>query len=277
MPAHPQPLWDGREPLAGKTLLLQAEQGLGDTLQFCRYASVAQQQGARVVLEAQPPLVPLLRSLQGASQVVARGDPLPAFDVHCPLMSLPVAFGTTLDSVPSAVPYLEAPAERVQAWRSRLGPAKAPRVGLAWSGSRTHRQDRERSLALERLLAALPPGLTYVSLQKEVRDTDRPAMQGLQDMGAELADFADTAALCEQLDLVISVDSSVAHLAGALGRETWLLLPFNADWRWLLRRADSPWYPGMRLLRQPVAGDWDAVLDGLRPAMANRFPNARIS
>lgn len=257
------PQWRGDQSIAGKTVLLHAEQGLGDTLQFCRYASLVAAQGATVVLEVQPPLQSLLQSLPGTAQVLAKGQPLPDFDFHCPLLSLPMAFDTRVETVPAQVPYLQAPANRVAHWRERLGPAAGPRAGLVWSGQPKHRNDHNRSLAASALAPLLGGRIQFVSLQKEVRERDRGFLDRhgeILDFGAELADFADTAGLIEALDLVIAVDTSVAHLAGALGKPVWVLLPFTPDWRWLLHREDSPWYPTARLFRQPAVADWGSVI-----------------
>ncbi|MDP2816829.1 MAG: tetratricopeptide repeat protein [Polaromonas sp.] len=262
----PQPRWSGAEPLEGKTILLHAEQGLGDTLQFKRYAKEVAGLGARVILEVQPALLGLLRELEGVTELVGRGHPLPPFDCHCALMSLPLAFKTRLHSIPPAAAGLsgaKAVAGRTGAWEVRLGVKTRPRVGLAWSGSPTHKNDHNRSVALSDLLAALPQGVQYVSLQKEVREADAATLAAHPDilhLGDELQDFTDTAALCGLMDLVISVDTSVAHLAGTLGCETWVLLPFNPDWRWMLERTDTPWYPDVVLYRQELSGNWEAVL-----------------
>jgi len=258
----PQPLWLGQQPLVGKTLLLHSEQGLGDTIQFCRYATLAAELGARVILEVQAPLLGLLKDLAGVSCAVAKGSPLPDFDYHCPLLSLPLAFKTHLNSIPCWPSYLSAAAPKATYWAQRLGTKTQPRVGLVWSGSGVHKNDLQRSLPLAELLPWLPAGYQYLSLQKELREIDLATLQSqaaILHFGAELEDFSDTAALCELMDLVISVDTSVAHLSGALGRPTWVLLPFNPDWRWLLDRNDSPWYPGVKLIRQAGRGDWASV------------------
>jgi len=257
-----QPLWLGDTPVRGKTVLLHAEQGLGDSLQFVRYAQALADLGARVVLEAEPALFELFGTLPGVDQLVRQGQTLPAFDLHCPLLSLPLAMGTDLDSIPAPVPYLRASPERQAQWRDRLGPHNGLRVGLVWSGSPTHQDDHNRSIALAALLAHLPEGPQYVSLQKDVRPSDQAALDtgGLLHFGPQLQSFSDTAALCACLDLVISVDTSVAHLSGALGKRTWILLPHLPDWRWLMHRSDSPWYPSARLYRQAQARDWSAPL-----------------
>ena len=261
--AHP--LWLGDTPLAGKTILLHAEQGLGDTIQFCRYAKHVAELGARVILQVQPSLLPLLGSVEGVAQLVGEGKALPEFDLHCPLLSLPHALRASVDCIPSHVSYLTADAVRVGQWQQRLGPRQRPRVGLAWSGAAGHDNDRNRSIALAELLRHLPAGVDYISLQKDLRPADAAVIAGsaLRHFGDDLRDFADTAALCELMDVVISVDTSVAHLAGALGRPTWVLLPHAPDWRWLLGTDRSPWYPTARLYRQGADGAWAGVLDRL--------------
>jgi hypothetical protein len=256
------PQWKG-EDISGRTILLHAEQGLGDTIQFARFLPRVAERRATVLLEAHAGLAPLLAQVEGVARTLERGAPLPHFDVQCPLMSLPLVFGTTLESIPSNVPYLRAPREHLEKWRTRLGAGTRPRVGLAWSGSLTLRNDRNRSIALERFerMRALP--LDFVALQKDIRSPDLAAVAKgapLATYSDELADFRDTAALVDLMDLVVTVDTSIAHLAGALAKPVWLLLPFSPDWRWLLNRADSPWYPTMRLWRQPRPGDWDPVL-----------------
>lgn len=262
--------WDGREDLRGKTLLLHAEQGMGDAIQFSRYARLVRDRGARVILEVHAPLEPLMEGLDGVERVVALGEPLPAFDLHCALMSLPLAFGTRLESIPAQVPYLQVDETHIA--RFREAPGAGLRVGLAWSGSRTLRNDANRSIALERLAPLAAPGRTLVAVQKDIRDADRAAMAslGVRSFDEALGDFRDTAALVQSLDLVVSVDTAAAHLAGALGKPVWVLLPFSPDWRWLLDRDDSPWYPTARLFRQPRPGDWDEPI--ARVAGALRTP-----
>lgn len=271
------PVWDGKAPLAGKTLLLWAEQGLGDTLQFIRYAAMASERGARVVAEVQPGLGALLAEADGVAVVQERGAARPAFDLHCPLMSLPRAFATRVDTIPARLPYLRCPPGRLSSWRDRLGPAGGLRVGLVWSGSPTHGKDAQRSIPLAAFAALWSiPRVEWVSLQAQVRDSDRAALSAspLLDFSAEIGDFADTAAIVEQSDLVISVDTAAAHLAGALGRPLWLLLPHLPDWRWLLEREDSPWYPGARLFRQGRDGDWAPVIERVGVEL-NRLVAAR--
>ncbi len=262
-----QPLWTGSEPLQGKTILLHAEQGFGDTLQFCRYAKMIGALGARVVVEVQPELLGLLGGLDGAAQVLAKGQPLPDFDCHCPLLSLPLALGTTLDNLPSGKPYLSAPAHKVVQWTQRLGQKTRPRVGLVWSGNAVHKNDRNRSLTLAELIVHLPDAFDYFSLQKEFRPDDRHTLEQhphILRLDQEIGDFTDTAALCALMDVVISVDTSVAHLACAMGKPVWIALPLNPDWRWLLQRSDTPWYPSATLYRQEAAGDWDGVFRRIR-------------
>jgi tetratricopeptide (TPR) repeat protein len=261
------PLWLGKEPLDGKTILLHAEQGLGDTIQFVRYAPLLAAQGATVVLEVQEPLVRLLADARGVAKIVARKGSLPPYDFHCPLLSLPLACATTIETIPADVPYLAPRQADLARWRARLPPQR-PLVGLVWSGERSHDNDLNRSMRLETLLPLFDlPDVRFVSLQHEVREEDRALLQSRSDVvqvGGEFLDFADTAAAIAALDAVIAVDTAVAHLAGALGKPLFLLLPYAADFRWLRARADSPWYPGARLMRQPRFGDWDTVVELLR-------------
>ena len=258
------PLWLGQAPLAGRTILLHAEQGCGDTLQFVRYAREVAALGATVLLEVQPALKPLLADVAGDAQIFARGEPLPWFEWHCPLMSLPLAFGTSPETIPCAIPYLKAPESRLRQFRALLGPPRSLRVGIAWAGSPAHKNDHNRSIGLARLGALLStPAVELVSMQRELSPPEAAALSGNRNVlhvGGELRDFADTAALISLMDLVVSVDTSVAHLAGALGAPVWVLLPFTPDFRWLLGREDSPWYPTARLFQQPRLGDWDSVL-----------------
>jgi tetratricopeptide (TPR) repeat protein len=264
-----QPLWLGAERIDGMTLMLHHEQGLGDAIQFCRYVPLLAARDVRVILEVEEPLRQLMSDLAGVSHCVSRGETLPDFDLHCPLPSLPLAFGTRLDTIPSTTPYLRAPAHGHD-WEARLGPKDRPRIGLVWSGNPRHRDDRKRSIELSALLPLLNVGTTFVSLQKDIRTADEAVLRERSDiieLGPLLQSFADTAALISQLDLVISVDTSVAHLAGALGRPVWVLLPFVPDWRWLLDRDDSPWYPTARLFRQTDSRDWRDVVDHVRTAL----------
>ncbi|KVN62355.1 tetratricopeptide repeat protein [Burkholderia stagnalis] len=270
-----RPMWDGAAPVAGRTVLLHAEQGYGDTLQFCRYASLVHDRGATVIVEAPAALGALLGTLRGVSRVVTEGAPLPAFDLHCPLMSLPYAFRTTLDTVPADARYLHADPPRRDAWAARLAEIAPPhrlKVGVAWSGNPRHANDENRSMPFAALAPLLTLDATFVSLQPQVRPRDAEAFaaSGVASFEDALTDFAETAALVDALDLVISVDTSVAHLAGALGRPVWVLLPRVPDWRWLLERDDSPWYPGATLFRQARPGDWPAVVARVGAALAAR-------
>ena len=255
----PRPQWRG-EAAEGRTLLIHAEQGFGDMVQFCRYVPMAAARGLRVILEVQAPLLRLLRGLPGADQVLAFGEALPEFDLHCPILSLPLAFGTTLASIPSAGPYLRADAAGVAAWRTRLAATGQDlRVGLAWAGNPLAGADRRRSIAPDRLAPLFDvSGVRFFTLQKG--GPAAPARFPLTDHMEAMADFADTAALIAALDLVISVDTAVAHLAAALGKPVWLLDRFAPCWRWLLGRRDSPWYPTLRLYRQTRPDDWESVL-----------------
>jgi hypothetical protein len=257
-----QPQWRG-EDLQDRIILLHAEQGFGDTIQFILYLPMVIARGAEVVLEIPDDLRLLIPPTGDVIALVRRGEPLPPFDLHCPLLSLPLAFATTLATIPAPVPYLHAPAARIKSWRARLAGLPAPRVGLVWSGKPTHRNDHNRSLALGQMAPLLRrPDVSFVSLQKEYRDTDRAelAQSPLTRLNDALVDFADTAAAIAALDLVIAVDTAVAHLAGAMAKPLWLLLPAIGDWRWLEGRSDSPWYPSARLFWQPRIGDWQSAL-----------------
>jgi tetratricopeptide (TPR) repeat protein len=268
-----QPLWLGQPTLAGKTLLIWPEQGLGDFIQFCRYAKMAEESGATVVLETPASLVPVVSTLKGNFTVVATGDPLPAFDFHCPVMSLPLAWQTTVETIPATDQYLYADPGKQAAWRERLGNKTRPRIGLAWSGSTDHKRDRHRSVPFELLEPLWKLPIDFHVLQKEIRADDVSRLAMLDQVSVhneELTDFSDTAALIQEMDLVISVDTSVAHLAGALGKPVWILLPFKPDYRWMLGRADTPWYPSATLMRQPSIGDWPGVMAEL---MANLKAN----
>lgn len=285
----PQEPWLGETSLEGKTILLQAEQGHGDTIQFCRYAPLVAALGARVILEAPAALASLLQSLDGVAQVVVQGDPIPPFDTYCPLLSLPLAMRTRLDGLPAAVPYLRPSEAHRCRWKEPLSLASGPRVGLVWSGGfRPGRPElwsanSRRNIPVQSLLQSLAgladSGVEFYSLQKgQPAESELSALRAhrrlgadLKDLTREIHDFADTAALIERLDLVISVDTATAHLAGALGRPVWILNRFDACWRWLRNRSDSPWYPTARLYRQPRAGDWDGVLDRVKADLAEYF------
>ena len=267
-----RPLWLGEYPLARKTILLHAEQGLGDTIQFLRYAPLLARTGARVIVETQPELATLVSAIDGVAEVIARGGALPAFDVHCPIPSLPLALRTDLSSIPAGVPYLRAPEHHLAKWRTRLERFAKPRVALAWAGNAGHVNDRNRSIALARLDPLLATaGPRFIGIQRDLREGDAELLARdarLAHVGDELADFADTAAVIALCDLVVAVDTAVAHLAGAMAKSVCILLPFAADWRWMLDRDDSPWYPTARLFRQPAPQDWDSVIARLRAELA---------
>jgi len=272
-----QPLWRG-EAIEAKTILLHGEQGLGDTIQFCRYAPLVAARDARVILEVDHRLRPLMLGLSGPTQVVSAGDFLPEFDLHCPLLSLPGVFETRLETIPSLMRYLHALPHQVMEWDTRLGKRTRPRIGLAWSGNAAHHRDQIRSINLSALSILLDVDATFISVQKDVRPADAAALGERKDLiqiADELRDFSDTAALISNLDLVISVDTSVAHLAGALGRPVWILLPYLPDWRWLLDRDTSPWYPTARLFRQDHARSWDGVISNVRDALLPFIDRAR--
>lgn len=252
--------WFGEQPVEGRHILLRAEQGLGDTIQFARYAPLLRADGARVTLAVQPPLRRLLATLAPGLEVVAAREG--GVDLGCPLLSLPLIFGTTLDTIPAPPRYLTAEEDLVAAWRARLPSDAKRRIGLVWSGNPKHRNDRNRSLPLSVLEPLLDIDAHWISLQKDVPERDAETIERLTLMRVNdgLRDFTDTAALIEALDLVIAVDTSVAHLAGALGKPVWILLPFSPDWRWLTGRDDSPWYPSARLFRQTAPADWAGVI-----------------
>jgi Tfp pilus assembly protein PilF len=261
------PRWDGSA-LEGKTILLHAEQGLGDTLQLVRYAREVKKRGGSVVLECAPILTCLLDGVAGIDQIVARGAASPTVDVQAPLMSLPGIFSTTLATIPTSIPYLRASPDLVQKWRKGLEPLGGFKVGIAWQGNPKHAADRYRSLPLTRLepLARVEE-VRLVSLQKGIGSEQASAGFPILDLSDGLHTFMDTAAVVMNLDLVITIDSAVAHLAGALGVPVWTLLHFVPDWRWLLERPDSPWYPTMRLFRQARQGDWGEVVQRAADAL----------
>jgi len=269
-----KPLWLGEFPLARKTILLTAEQGLGDTIQFARYAPLVAKNGARVVLEVQRELKDLVARVDGVASCHARGEPLPPFDVHCPLGSLPLALRIEPASGPADIPYLRADGARLDKWRPRIEALPGKRVALAWAGNVQHPNDRNRSIDLKLLepLFALE-GLSFVSVQRELRGNDAELLArhaNVTHLGSELADMADTAAILTLADLTLAVDTAVAHLAGSLGRPLWVMLAFAPDWRWTLPGDGdkSPWYPQAQLFRQPALGDWPSVVATLRAELA---------
>ncbi|HTW93713.1 MAG TPA: tetratricopeptide repeat protein [Tepidisphaeraceae bacterium] len=260
-----QPRWNGGD-LNGRTILLHAEQGLGDTLQFIRYVPLVAERGGRILLSCQRELAPLLQSFPGIQQVLTEEQPLRSFDAHCPLMTLPQVFRTTLESIPGHVPYIIPP-------RGAILPSSSAslRVGLAWAGQPAHRHDRSRSVALQQLspLARIP-NVHFFTLQKgpaAAQASNPPPGMAITDCLHLLTDMSQTASLIAQLDLVITVDTSIAHLAGAMAKPVWVLLPFVPDWRWMLDRADSPWYPTMRLFRQEKQGEWKGAIGAIASAL----------
>lgn len=269
-----KPLWIGDADVRGKTILIHQEQGLGDTIQMMRYVPMLSEQGAKVVLKVKDNLLPLMKDLPGVECVMKQEEPLPDYDLHCPFMSLPLAFKTTLETIPTSLPYLKAPESKSIYWKARLGDKILPRVGMAWSGAAGHANDRNRSVPLPKILPLLSCGAEFHSLQKEYRDADRKLViheERIKDHCYDLADFSDTAALIEEMDLVISVDTAVAHLAGALGKPVWIILPHTADYRWMADRQDSPWYPTAQLFRQPAFNDWDTVIEKMVVSFDNLY------
>jgi Tfp pilus assembly protein PilF len=279
-----RPLWLGEYPLANRTILVHAEQGLGDTIQFVRYIPLLARAGAKIVLEAPPELAALLAPIEGLAGVVTRGEPLPPFDVHCPLGSLPLAFKTDPTNIPAPIPYLFAGQDRTAKWRTRIEALEPPRIALAWSGNPAHVNDRNRSIPLAQLSPLWTTvGSRFVSIQREVRREDADVLRAtpaIVHLGDELLDLADTAAVIELCDLVVSVDTAVAHLAAAMGRPVCIMLPFASDWRWTISGARSPWYPDARLFRQPRPGDWASVIDEvareLHPCVHEKLPSIQL-
>jgi tetratricopeptide (TPR) repeat protein len=270
-PANGLPRWRGDQELHGKTILLIAEQGFGDVIQFVRYAPLVAACGAKVLVGVHSSLTDLVATVPGISQVLGEDEALPDVDLYCPLLSLPLAFGTELTTIPAKVPYIRPYEERVAKWRNRLPQNGRLRVGVCWSGTDRHSNNRHRSLTLDRFTTILSvPGVDFVSLQREIEQSETAILSdyAVTELGHEFDDFADTAAVVSMLDLVISVDTSVAHLAGAMAKAVAVLIPFSPDFRWLLDRTDSPWYPTMRLFRQTAIGDWSDPLDRLRKELS---------
>jgi tetratricopeptide (TPR) repeat protein len=272
------PLWLGEQPLHGETILLLAEQGFGDTFHFIRYVPLVASLGATIVLDVPPPLREIAASVAGVASVLDHSEPAPPVDYYCPLLSLPLAFRTDATTIPADVPYIAPPPERLAKWRDRMPQNGRLRIGLCWAGSKEHLNDHNRSIAIERFAELLAlPNLDFISVQKDVDAAQVEFLRRHQviALGQDFESFADTAAVVAQIDLLISVDTAVAHLAGAMGKAVALLLPFPAEWRWLTDRTDSPWYPTMRLFRQTATGDWDGPLAQLYEelsAIAGRKP-----
>lgn len=269
-----QPLWLGEQAVQDKTILIHAEQGLGDVVQFCRYVLLLEKLGANVILEIPKSLVALLSTLKANFRIIEQGQQLPPFDMHCPIMSLPLAFKTSVETIPVSIPYLYAHEDKKEPWHSQLGTKTKPRIGLVWSGSVGHNNDHNRSLLLKQLLPLLELPFEFHSLQKEVREVDISTLNDCKHLHQhqdELRDFSDTAALMNEMDLIISVDTSVAHLAGALNKPLWILLPYMPDFRWMLERKDSPWYPKATLFRQPQLEDWESVIMEVTKQLLSRY------
>ena len=264
---YSQPIWLGDEAIAGKIILIHAEQGFGDLIQFSRYVTMLEKLGAKVILEAPASLVELMASLSPTVTVIKEGEALPSFDLVCPVMSLPLALKTSLETIPANIPYLSVSAAKKEFWQAKLGKKTKPRIGIVWSGSMTNQIDNNlcarRNIPLEQLKPLFELPLEFHVLQKDVRPEDQPLLKSLNQLHQhqdKLTDFADTAALIQEMDLVISVCTSVAHLAGALAHKTWVLLPYSADYRWMLNEKDSPWYPSVELFRSEKIGNWSDVV-----------------
>lgn len=262
--SFPQPLWLGRENISGRTLFVHCEQGFGDTIQFYRYGRILNAMGADVVMSVQEPLHRLLTQMAPQIDIIRQGSTPPHFDYHCPMMSLPLALGTTLSNIPAGPRYLAADEQSLNDWNARLPARTRPRIGVAWKGSAAHKNDRNRSIAFDVLAPLLSVDAHWISLQYD--DGPSPLHPQLVSFAGLWRDFADTAAAIDSLDLVIAVDTAVAHLAGAMGKPVFILLPFNSDWRWLLDRDDSPWYPSARLFRQKLSESWADVIARVRSA-----------
>ncbi len=273
-----QPLWSGDEPLEGRTLLVHTEQGFGDVIQYGRYAPLLEKRGAKVILEVPGALLPVFSTLPGNLTLVASGKALPSFDLYCPLMSLPKAFKTTVETIPGDTPYLFADPIKNTSWSEKLGPKATPRIGLAWSGKTLHPNDHNRSIPFEALSPLFDLPFEFHSLQKDYREKVGEKLKNLpnlQDHHLDLNDFSDTAALISEMDLIVSADTSVAHLAGAMGKPIWIMIPYLPDYRWLLDRTDSPWYPAATLFRQPAFDDWKSVISAIVRRLQEGFQPSR--
>lgn len=266
-PKFPAPLWLGQVSIEDKIILVHSEQGLGDTLQFYRYLSILQTLNPKeIIFHIEKPLISLLSGLNENITILNKNKNIPYFDYYCPLMSLPLAFKTSIDTIPNDVPYLLVDNLKSKQWQDRLGHKKKARVGIVWSGSTHHENDHNRSLTLTQISLLFELPFEFHCLQKEIREVDIETLNDIKAINQHqesLHDFSDTAALISQMDLIISVDTAVAHLAGALGKKVWILLPFKPDYRWLLDRDDSPWYPTARIFRQPEINDWETVIQEL--------------
>lgn len=276
---YSQPTWLGVEPIASKKILIHPEQGFGDLIQFSRYVTMLEKLGAKVILEAPASLVELLASLSPTLTIIKEGDVLPAFDVVCPVMSLPLALKTSLETIPATTPYLSVSDAKKQYWQAKLGAKTKPRVGIVWSGSMTNQIDNNlcarRNIPLSELKPLFELPFEFHVLQKDIRPEDKPILESIAQLHChqeDLKDFADTAAIIQEMDLVISVCTSVAHLSGALGHQTWVLLPYSADYRWMTNEHDSPWYPSIELIRSKKIGDWSDVVHQTTQQLKTRLP-----
>jgi tetratricopeptide (TPR) repeat protein len=265
--SYPQPVWLGEENIIGKTLFIYWEQGLGDTIQFCRYAKLLESHRAKVIMSVQQPLYGLLKQITPTIQVIGPNEAPTDFDYHCPLPSLPLAMETALETIPAEHHYIKANEEQRVAWSGRLPPRTKPRIGVVWSGGTSYKGDHNRSIELETILPILSTDADWICLQKDVRKKDLTVLRQVDRIayfGDDLGDFSNTAALLDLMDLVIAVDTNIAHLAGAMGKPVWILLSYSHHWVWLLDRADSPWYPSARLFRQQQIGNWAGVIDQVK-------------
>ncbi len=274
-----QQSWDSSD-ISGKTILLYAEQGFGDTIQFIRYVPLVAKKVTKIIIECQQQLISLFQNIEGIQQIIAYGEQLPLFDIYCPLLSLPLIFRTTIDTIPAEIPYIKVDEVLLQKWKDKTKEHKSEfKVGLSWAGNPKHKNDRNRSFPLETFAPLVKfDNIVFYSLQKgkgSKQAKNPPHGMKLIDYTDEIIDFSDTAALIMNLDLVISADTAVAHLAGALGKPVWTLLPFVPDWRWMLNREDSPWYPTMRLFRQPATGDWKSVIVNVMNKLESEIKNGR--
>ena len=263
----PRPVWLGDEDIAGKTLFIYWEQGFGDTIQFSRYAKLVEARGAKVIMSVQQPLCELLKQISPTIKILKPSEEPTEFDYHCRLLSLPLALGTTLATIPAEQQYIKSDEELRSVWSARLPPKTKPRIGVVWSGSATNNRGHHRSMGLQQFLAIFSPDAEWICLQKDIREKDLALLRQfgrIAFFGDDLRDFSDTAALIDLMDLVITIDTGVAHLAGAMGKPVWILLPYNPDWRWLLDRNDSPWYPSALLFRQQQIGNWATVTDQVK-------------
>ncbi len=275
---YSQPTWLGDESIAGKTILIHPEQGFGDLIQFSRYLPLIENIGAKVILETPESLIELMSTLSPTLTVIKEGEQLPHFDFVCPLMSLPLALGTTVETIPKNIPYLRVSDDKKQYWQAKLGPKSKPRIGIAWSGSMNNKIDNNlcarRNIPLEQLKPVLELPVEFHVLQKDIRPEDKSVLDTMTHLRCyqdDLKDFSDTAAIIQQMDLVISICTSVAHLAGSLGQPTWVLLPYSADYRWLPDRSDSPWYQNINLIRCEAPGIWANVINQTSEKLKSMF------